>query len=440
MQTNSPLPRSSQRLPRLPVVLLLAVACCLLLAANASANSETFKPYFTPYELNQGPTWTSELTFTGTEYYGSVAPLTELTIHLPAGVAVTNAGFPTCEQSTVEAQGPAGCPVGSMAGQQGSIEVDTKFGSEDYKETGLIQPIFAAGEKLLFYIQATAPVDIEETISSSYVTDTAPYGQKLTLAFPLKAAVPGAPYIGVTALKLYLGAEREENGKLIDSFTMPSQCPAGGFPWRADSVFHEAQPLEVSYVGACPGTQTLGETTTTLTASNTTPVVGETVTYTATVTSTEGGPAPTGHVAFWDDGVVLKECEAQPLSQGAISSTATCQVTYPTTGSHQMTADYGGDPDYNSTGSATVTVNVRSSSIGSTGNSAPAPTGGATPGKTPLSSSPPVPSAKPLTRAQLLAKALKPCQRKKPRSKRKTCEAQARKRYRPKAKGKTKDG
>jgi hypothetical protein len=46
--------------------------------------------------------------------------------------------------------------------------------------------------------------------------------------------------------------------------------------------------------------------------------------------------------------------------------------------------------------------------------------------------------AKPLTQAQKLAKALKACEKEKPKSKRKACEAQAKKRYKPKLKKKSK--
>jgi hypothetical protein len=437
MQTSPFPPRSCRRQLRLPAVLALTGACWLLLAATASAATVTFKPGFAPDRLGEGTVWSSELTFSGSEYVGSVAPLTKLMVHLPAGVGGTSAGFPVCELVTLEDDGPAGCPSGSMAGPEGSIGLEGKVGPNDIQETGIVQPFFAPGEKLLFFIQANVPLDIEIVAQGSYVSDTTPYGRVLTLELPLIEAVPGAPYVSITALTLHLGASREEHGTVVHSVTVPSACPASGFPWAADASFYEAsEPLDVFYTAPCPGSEGRTNTTTSLTASNTAPVAGESVTYTATVTPTEPGLAPSGTVAFLDSGIPLEGCSAQPLSEGVSSSTATCQVSYPGAGSHQMSASYGGDVNYIPSASAVLAVNVQPGSSSPPGSSTGSPPPPATPGTAPPLSRP-VPVVKPPTRAQQLAKALKLCRRKKSRSKRKTCEAQAKKRY--KVKGKQKD-
>jgi hypothetical protein len=290
----------------------------------------TFKTGFSPSGLGEGAVWSGELTFSGSEYDGSVAPLTALMVHLPAGVGGTSAGFPVCAQATLEADGPAGCPAGSMAGPQGSIGLEGKIGPDDIHEIGIIQPFFAPGEQLLFYIQAESPLDIEVIATGGYVTDTSPYGRVLTLELPLIEAVPGAPYVSTTALTLHLGASREEHGTVIPSVTVPSVCPSSGFPWAADTLFYESgAQLDVFYTGPCPGSEGL-------------------------VSSQPGG----------------------------------------------------------STGST-----------GAGGTSPPVVIGAAPPPSSPAH------TVKPLTRAQQLAKALKICRRKKPHSKRKACEAQAKKRY-----------
>jgi hypothetical protein len=74
-----------------------------------------------------------------------------------------------------------------------------------------------------------------------------------------------------------------------------------------------------------------------------------------------------------------------------------------------------------------------SSTAGSTTGSGTSTAGGAdTGGKSPVA------SAKPLTQTQKLAKALRVCEKEKPKSNRKACEAQAKKRYKPKPKPKVK--
>ncbi len=49
--------------------------------------------------------------------------------------------------------------------------------------------------------------------------------------------------------------------------------------------------------------------------------------------------APTGTVAFQDDGTTISGCGARPLHKGQ----ATCSVTYPAASAHSITAAYSGD-------------------------------------------------------------------------------------------------
>ena len=83
---------------------------------------------------------------------------------------------------------------------------------------------------------------------------------------------------------------------------------------------------------------------TTLDVSN--PVnVGVSTTYTATVAppATRPGPVePTGSVEFLDNGQPIDSC----LSQALTDDSATCTVTYQTTGQHEITARYLGDANF----------------------------------------------------------------------------------------------
>ena len=103
---------------------------------------------------------------------------------------------------------------------------------------------------------------------------------------------------------------------------------------------------------------------TSLVASSTSPVVGQTLTYTATVTGPSGGATPTGTVYF-EDGTSTFTCAggSQTLSGSANTATATCQIAYGSTSNspHMITAFYdpGTDPNYSAgSGSNPVTVTV----------------------------------------------------------------------------------
>jgi hypothetical protein len=92
-------------------------------------------------------------------------------------------------------------------------------------------------------------------------------------------------------------------------------------------------------------------TTTSLTESNTTPAVGDTVTYAAMVS-----PMPdAGSVAFSDNGSPVT-CEAG--SNTLATGLATCTVTYSEAGSHTVSAAYSGDTAFGPSVASPVGVGV----------------------------------------------------------------------------------
>jgi hypothetical protein len=135
---------------------------------------------------------------------------------------------------------------------------------------------------------------------------------------------------------------------------------AGSSPAEATATFTPAQSsnLRVSMSPTVTILVTPGPTKTVVHASPTNPVVGTPTTLTATVTASKVGPtAPTGTVAFLEKGAVIGSCGAQPLS----GSTATCTVSFSTSGWHTVTAKYSGDANFNASTSAGVIVSVRAS-------------------------------------------------------------------------------
>ena len=93
-------------------------------------------------------------------------------------------------------------------------------------------------------------------------------------------------------------------------------------------------------------------TATTLSSSPSPSQAGQQVTYTATI-----APAPDGGtVAFTDGGAAIAGCGAQLVDTG--TGAATCQVTYPSAGSHTVTAAYSGDAAFAASTSAPLTHTV----------------------------------------------------------------------------------
>jgi hypothetical protein len=103
----------------------------------------------------------------------------------------------------------------------------------------------------------------------------------------------------------------------------------------------------------------LQRTTTALQVSDTTPPAGRPVTATATVSGERvgEGTAP-GTVSFFEDGVPIPDCSAQPLSPHATAAVASCELSFPTAGSREITAAYSGGPTFLASASSTPRVIV----------------------------------------------------------------------------------
>ena len=377
MPSLLPWPAGSLALWALSVLLALLLMSVASLGSVADAATLSFQPTFSPSQfLGEGSTLDAQFTFTGSEYHGSPDPVTEVIVHLPAGVGGSSAGFPTCSEGAAY-EGTSSCPVGSIAGPVGSIGLDIEEGySQDghivtkrVHTTGTIQPVFAEpGEGYRdFYFIAEAP-GFDFPVRAWYQEDAAPYGRELRLEVPLIVDVPEQPYASITSLTLALGASREENGQLVSSLTIPQECPASGtFPWATDvtyttnGTFTEQTHEHLMAETVCPASSGKSATTTMLQASPVSPHVGEVVSYTASVAPKSlGAAAPGGMVTFLDEGTPITGCTAQALVSGAASSTASCQLSYSASGTHHVTARYGGDAgDFGSESTAqTITVSA----------------------------------------------------------------------------------
>jgi Bacterial Ig-like domain (group 3) len=98
-------------------------------------------------------------------------------------------------------------------------------------------------------------------------------------------------------------------------------------------------------------------TSTALVSSANPSTTGQTATYTATVS-----PVPDdGTVAFTDGGATIAGCGAIGVSSS--TGEATCQATYPTTGSHPIQASYSGDANFAASQSATLDQRVIRSAL-----------------------------------------------------------------------------
>lgn len=195
---------------------------------------------------------------------GGIPPLAAVNFYLPAGAKINSSGFTTCSESVLKNTGPSGCPKASVASPVGNALGEVTFGSERVPEETKLQAFFAPNKGLYFYTQGSSPVSLEILSTGTYVNSgKPPYGLELKSLVPPVATVPGAPLASVKNINIKVGAAIQKGKKLISYGSLPSKCPKGGFPVKAEMIFGgqgggerefgiPAKTAEATYKAPCP--------------------------------------------------------------------------------------------------------------------------------------------------------------------------------------------
>ncbi|HEY2142605.1 MAG TPA: hypothetical protein VGG98_11165 [Solirubrobacteraceae bacterium] len=191
-------------------------------------------------------------TISGTEYGGFPPPLTGIKYYAPAGAKLHPHGFATCAPSTIEQSGPGPCPKTSAAGPKGSATGVVSFGTERVHETASVQPFFAPGGNLQFYVNGTTPVSLEILATGHVVGSSPPFGLEVIGEVPLIETVPGALDASVEEGTVSVGAAYKQGKKTISYVTVPKKCPQGGWPVKVELSFLGGATAEASYKMPCP--------------------------------------------------------------------------------------------------------------------------------------------------------------------------------------------
>ena len=201
----------------------------------------------------------TEFTISGTEYGGFPAPLVGVKFYGPASAKLHPQGFATCAPEVIEKSGPGPCPKKSQAGPKGSASGVVSFGTERVHETVSVQPFFAPGGNVEFYVQGTSPVSIEILSKGKVVNSSPPFGPTVLAEVPLVESVPGALDASTENISVTTGAAYKQGKKTVYYITIPKKCPAGGFPLKAVMEFgnvnnpkEPGEKAEATYKAPCP--------------------------------------------------------------------------------------------------------------------------------------------------------------------------------------------
>jgi hypothetical protein len=193
-----------------------------------------------------------EANISGTEYWGSPSPLTEIKIYAPAGATVHPQGFATCSEAVLLTKGAAGCPKRSLFSTLGEASGVVSFGESRIHERATLQGFFNAGGGFIFYLVGSTPVSLEITEKGTLGNAGPPFGKVFTQEVKLIETVPGAPDASVEQFKLVVGAAFKQGKKLISYATVPKTCPRGGEPLRMELSFLNGETVPVQEMLPCP--------------------------------------------------------------------------------------------------------------------------------------------------------------------------------------------
>lgn len=246
---------------------LLGAAVLGVPAAASAAPTVTFKAKVVPVPKNLsktgGPKWPGtgnilgkpaavEALFTikgseyptasegfteGTQLGVGPAPLRRVTVYLPKGTKISTSGFKTCPVSKFENHLEPPCPKGSEASPPGEANGKVFFGKTAVAEKVLVQAYFTPGSGLTFWIEGKTPASIEKYASGGISGASGPFSKKLVSNVPLIETTSGAPDAMAEQIKVTVGAIMKKGKKLISYGTVPTRCPKGGFPVKAELEF-----------------------------------------------------------------------------------------------------------------------------------------------------------------------------------------------------------
>jgi len=254
---------------RVPSVLAAAAVSILVLAGAAQAAPRvTVKAKIVPIPVNpNSPKKTypktgnilgapaaleTQMSISGSEYFGGPSPITSVVAYLPNGTKLNPSAFLTCSGAILASHEVQKCPRRSIASPKGEVRGMVSFGSSRVFEKATLQAFFSSGNKLTFFAEGREPALLEVLSVGGFSTAPKPFGPKLSVAVPLVLTVPEAPYASEQSIKIVIGAAYKKGSKLISYGTVPKKCPKGGFPGKVEIKFLSGEAVTSTIKVPCP--------------------------------------------------------------------------------------------------------------------------------------------------------------------------------------------
>lgn len=317
---------------------------------------------------------------------GSAVVGEQVTFTATVGVVAPGSGIPT---GTVTFSDSAGAIAGCTGVPLSGGSPDTATCQATYSTTMMgpdaISATYSGDSSYLTSTASSFAESVNPASTTTALSKSAPsvvVGQPVTITAKIGVVAPGS---GIPT-----GSVAFSDSAGVIGAACPSQSvgEVGGalkatctvsFPAALTStdVIGASYSGDTNFAGSTAPTLDLdvdqASTTTGIATSDATPVVGEAVTYTATIgIASPGVDVPTGTVEFVGDSGTISACGAAPLSATA-PFVATCTVPYGSPGTDSVNAAYSGDANNLGSSSSSVAETIGKDSTTTTLSATPDP-------------------------------------------------------------------
>lgn len=287
------------------------------------------------------------------KFTGCGATVTATTTALSASPGSSSFGASVTFTATVAPTGGSGTPTGTVTFKDGAATLGTGALSGGVATfttssltggTHLITASYGGDSSFSGSTSSTFSytVNAAGTTTSLGSSSTSPaYGQSITLTATVTSGATGTVTFSDGGSSLGTSSLNAGQATLsISTLTAGTHSITAKYNGSANYAASTSSAVQVTVSQATA--------TTALSSSSPTSIVGQSVTFTATVTSATSG-TPTGPVTFFDG--------AATLGSGTLNSSrqATFSTSSLSAGTHSITATYGGDTNFTGSTSAVVT-------------------------------------------------------------------------------------
>jgi len=216
----------------------LSVSAVLVSCAHAETFA-TITPLLYPDRL--GATGALSFTIHYADPRAAVpAPVRSAILRFPAGLTLEVPHLRSCSVSRLRARGADGCPAESELGR-GHALVEAPVGSQTIAESVSLWVFLGPLQNLQPTVeilgQGFTPFEERIVLSGTMLPAGGPYGESLTLSIPPIPTLPLEPDASIVTFSLVIGAPARRRARDANTVRLPTDCPAGGFPFAAEFTY-----------------------------------------------------------------------------------------------------------------------------------------------------------------------------------------------------------